>query len=246
MALTSEIMDRYSPHAVRIEALQRQVWRHGLLKNKFVGDISPRCEFLLSLCFNPSSMANAEAEGMDAGLFRQEVVDWLRPRLARLPTEEDTLPVDKQWIAEAFDGQLSRYMGISRKNTTALWQRVAEVIRRGGGKVQSDYLAHSDRTWSNDLDPSINKSIERLTTSISGTGEQAKKELQDLLSQMAPNAEAYVPVGPGNVTSAAPLIEKVKAVADAGAKGALFYNYGLLREAQLGFVGDALRSLSVA
>ena len=39
---------------------------------------------------------------------------------------------------------------------------------------------------------------------------------------------------------AAPLTADVAAAAEAGAMGALFYNYGLLREEELGFIGQAL------
>ena len=65
------------------------MWRHGMLKNKFQGDISERCQFLLGVCFNPASMQNAEEAGMDAAGFRREVDAWLRAELARIPTEQD-------------------------------------------------------------------------------------------------------------------------------------------------------------
>ena len=63
VTLTQEIMDRFRPHTVRVEALQRQMWQHGMLKNKFQGDITERCQFLLGVCFNPASMRNAEVAG---------------------------------------------------------------------------------------------------------------------------------------------------------------------------------------
>ena len=244
VALTQEIMDRFKPHAVRVEALQRQMWRHGMLKNKFQGDITERCQFLLSVCFNPASMRNAEEAGMDATGFRREVDAWLRAELARIPTEQDLQqPADSEWIANAFDGRLRKYLDILNAHTTDLWLRVAEVIRKGGGKVQSDYLAHGIRTDTNGLEPRINKHIDRLTTGLPPDDADARAHIQKYLDMIAPGGEVFVPVGPGNITEAAPLVERTRAAANAGAAGALFYNYGLMREGVLRFVGEAMRSV---
>ena len=244
VALTQEVMDRFRPHAVRIEALQRQMWRHGMLKNKFQGDISQRCQFLLGVCFNPASMQNAEEAGMDAASFRRDVDAWLRSQLARIPSKTDLQqPADKEWIANAFDGRLRKYLDVLNAHTTDLWLRVAEVIKKGGGKVQSDYLAQGIRTDTNGLKPRINKHIDRLTTGLPADEEPAQAHIQKYLDMIAPGGEVLVPVGPGNITEAAPLVERTRTAAKAGAAGVLFYNYGLMREQVLDFVGEALRSV---
>ena len=244
VALTQEVMDRFGPHAVRVEALQRQSWRHGMLKNKFQGDISERCQFLLGVCFNPASMRNAEEAGMDAAGFRGEVDVWLRAELARMPTEQGLQqPADAEWLANAFDGRLREYLDVLNAHTTDLWLRVAEVIKRGGGKVQSDYLAQGIRTDTNGLEPRINGRIDRLTTGLSTDGAEAKAQMRGYLDMIAPGGEVFVPVGPGNIMEAAPVVERTRAAADAGASGALFYNYGLMREGVLRFVGEAVRSV---
>ena len=247
VALTQEIMDRFRPHAVRVEALQRQTWRHGMLKNKFQGDISERCQFLLGVCFNPASMRNAEEAGMDAVGFRREVDTWLRSQLARIPSKTDLQqPADEEWIANAFEGRLRKYLDILNAHTTDLWLRVAEVIKKGGGKVQSDYLADGVRTDTNGLEPRINKQIDRLTAGLPASEDDAKAQMRAYLDMIAPGGEVFVPVGPGNITEAAPLVERTRAAAEAGAAGALFYNYGLMREEVLGFVGEAMRGVPQA
>ena len=247
VALTQEIMDRFRPHAVRIEALQRQMWRHGMLKNKFQGEITERCQFLLGVCFNPASMRNAEEAGMDAVGFRREVDAWLRAELAGIPTEDDlSLLADAEWMANAFDGRLRQYLDILNSHTTDLWLRVAEVIKKGGGKVQSDYLAHGIRTDTNGLEPRINRHIDRLTAGLPATENDARAQMRAYLDMIEPGGEVFVPVGPGNITEAAPLVERTRAVAEAGASGALFYNYGLMREGVLRFVGEAMRGVPQA
>ena len=239
LALTTEVMERYKPVAVWVESLMRRGFG---TPPKRRAEISPRCQFLLSLCFNPASIANANTGGMDGERFQEQVVDWLRPRLARLPTDEDGLSVTDEWISEVFNGQLKQYLAISRKNTTALWLEVADVIHQSGAKIQTN-LADTASALRNDLDPSINRSIDRLSFNLTETGEQASEQVKDLLHQIAPGGEVFVPAGGGGLTESDALAKQLKAAADAGAAGATFYNYGLLCEEQLGFIGTALRSL---
>ena len=239
LALTTEVIERYKPVAVWVESLMRRGFG---MPSKRRAEISPRCSFLLALCFNPASIANANAGGLDGERFRQRVVDWLRPRLARLPIAEDDLPVTEEWIGNAFNGELKQYLVLGRKHTTALWLKVAGVIRRSGAKVQSN-LADAASAWRNDLDPVINKSIDRLSFNPTETGGKASAQVQALRDQIAPGGEVFIPIGGGGLNAPGPLIEQLKAAADAGATGATFYNYGLLREEQLGFIGTALRSL---
>jgi hypothetical protein len=141
-------------------------------------EIPLRCRFLLSLCFNPASMAGADAQGLEAMSLRQAVADWLRPRLARVADPATDEPVTDAWIAEAFEGRLQRYLAISRKQTTALWLEVAEVIRGGGAKLQTD-LADTDRALSNDLDPLINRHIDRVSYSP-GPDEDVTRRVAEL------------------------------------------------------------------
>ena len=109
--------------------------------------------------------------------------------------------------------------------------------------MQSDYLAHGIRTDTNGLEPRINKRIDRLTAGLPATGDDARAQMRAYIDMIAPGGEVFVPVGPGNITEAVPLVERTRAAADAGASGALFYNYGLMREGVLRFVGEAMRSL---
>ena len=156
---------------------------------------------------------------------------WLRTELAKIPTEQELRePADVEWLAEAFDGRLRQYLDILNAHTTDLWLRVADVIKKGGGKVQSDYLAHGIRTDTNGLEPRINKQIDRLTAGLPSIEDDAKAQMREYLDMIAPGGEVFVPVGPGNITEAAPLVERTRAAAEAGAAGALFYNYGLMRE----------------
>ena len=234
LALTSEILERYQPTTVVIESLMRRGFG---MPSKRRAEIAPRPSFLLALCFNPATMENARAANMDPERFRREVVEWLRPRLARDPSEEDLLPVSGEWIAAAFEGQLARYLEIGNQHTTALWLQVADAIHASGARIQTD-LATPERAWSNDLDPAINPHIDRLAWSLTEKGEEAREQVRELIAQIAPEGEVFVRLKAE--ADPAPLVEEVGEAIAAGAGGGIFYNYGLLREDQLRAIGTAL------
>ena len=69
LALTTEIVERYRPVSVWVEALMRRSFP---MPGKRRVEIPQRCRFILSLCFNPASMAYADAEGLEAEPFRRD------------------------------------------------------------------------------------------------------------------------------------------------------------------------------
>ena len=236
LALTTEVMERFKPGAVWVESLMRRGFP---MPGKRRNDIPLRCRFLLSLCFNPASLANAAAEGMDGERFRQEIVDWMRPLLAAGADPDTDETATPEWIDEAFDGQLRRYLEISSKYTTQMWLRVVEVIRSRGAKVQTD-LADPARATLNDLTPEINGKIDRLSFTPA-EGEDARTRVAELEQQIAPGGCVFF--RGAKITSAATVTESLSAAIEAGAGGINIYNYGLLTEQQLGYVGEAIRGL---
>jgi hypothetical protein len=237
LALTSEVIERYQPTAVWVESLMRRGFP---MPGKKRVDIPQRCRFLLSLCFNPASIACAEADGMDAEPFRQDVVDWLRPRLANGADPASDQPATPEWIAAAFEGRLQRYLEVSCKQTTDLWLKVAKVIRSGGAKLQTD-LADPFRALSNDLDPRINTRIDRLSYTLK-ENEDPLLQIAELEKQIAPQGTVFLRPG-GDLNTVAPIREQCDLARTAGAGGVTLYNYGLLTENQLSNIGQAVRSL---
>ena len=235
LALTTEIVERYRPVSVWVESLMRRSFP---MPGKRRVEIPQRCRFLLSLCFNPASMAYADTEGLEAEPFRRDVVDWLRPRLASGADPASDEPVTDTWVEEAFSGRLARYLAISRTVTTNLWLEVAGIIRAGGAKLQTD-LADSERALSNDLDPCINRYIDRLSYSPK-PDQDAIIEADELREQIAPGGTLFLRPG-GDLNSEAAVREKLDFARGVGAGGITFYNYGLLTEDQLGNIGQAVR-----
>ena len=96
----------------------------------------------------------------------------------------------------------------------------------------------------NDLGTAINGRIDRVPTTSVSTGFEGKQAVSDLAGQIAPDGVVMADLGPKRMTDAGPLIKDVQAAKEAGAAGAMFYNYGLLREEDLGFIGEAMRSVA--
>ena len=87
-----------------------------------------------------------------------------------------------------------------------------------------------------DLDPAINAHIDR---ALAGAVTSVD-EVEAMKAQIAPGGGVMASINKSGQSDAAPLTEDVAAAAKAGAMGAIFYNYGLLREEELGFIGEAL------
>lgn len=240
VALTTDILERFKPTAVIVESLER---RGFAVPPKRRAEMARRHHFLLSVDFNPAAVAKATGEGVNAEALQTEVAHWLASRLARTPTPEDELPVTAEWTAEAFGGELKRYMDTGRKDATTHWQRVADIIRGSGAKLQTS-LATEETAIRNDLDSAINRSIDRIPTTALRAGAEGKQTVADLAAQISPDGVVMADLGPPRLTEAGPLIEDVQAAKAAGAAGTMFYNYGLLREEELGFIGEAMRSVA--
>ncbi|HWB95061.1 MAG TPA: hypothetical protein VG672_00110 [Bryobacteraceae bacterium] len=242
VAMTADIVERFRPSAVHVESLCRLHWNYGFLNPKVLSPVTPRDQFLLGLCFNKHSIARASGAKLDGEKLRHDVAEYLRPRLARLPRPTDLEPVTAAWLDEAFDGRLKLYLDAGRKHTTELWMRVAEVIHKGGARLQT-IPANLESSWSNDLSPSVNRQVERMTIGPLENGDKGVARVRELSAAMEKGGMVMVSTQPGSMTQPGPLQEQVHTAAALGAKGATFYNYGLLREEQLRFIGTAMRTL---
>ena len=242
-ALTENIVQVYKPSAVHVESLSRLRWRYGFRNPKVLSEITDRVEFLMGLDFNPAAVAYCTKQGFDGPEFQKSVLNWLRPRLARLPTESDRAPVDEAWIKEAFDGRLNDWLQLRRKQTTELWTRIAKIIHDGGAKIQS-VLATSDSQQRTDISPSANRYLDRVTVGPFQSVAEGKAGVQQIKGAINEGGVVMVSTQPGRMTRAEPLEEEVSIAKKSGAGGCTFYNYGLLREEQLGFVGSAIRRVA--
>ena len=130
-------------------------------------------------------------------------------------------------------------MEISRRQTTDLWLDVVKLIRGSGAKVQAD-LASPERALTNDLDPAVNRQVDRLGYTLR-EGEDPAERIPELEGMIAEGGTVFLSPT-GDMRQAEPIREQLAAAREAGAGGVTFYNYGLLTLDQLGNIGRAVRS----
>ena len=239
LTLTREVMDRFAPSSVFIEALGRPGFP---LPPKRQVEIGPRCQYLLSLCFNPASIDRAGDAGMDGEGFREEVLDYVQPRLQEATKSEGGEPASAEWIDAAFDGQLRQYIDISRAHLTELWLSVVDIMRAGGAEVHMS-LVDEARLYSNDLDPSLNRQCDRVC--YEPRGDITTDEVETLRAQGSSEAKVLYYMD-RHFESDEEATDVLASAVESGCDGATVYNYGLLTERQLGRVGAAVKAATTS
>ena len=236
LALTKEVMDRFAPSSVFIEALSRLGFPEPPKKQVV---IDARSRYLLSLCFNPASIDKANNQGMDAEGFRRQVLEYVQPRLKDAVKEESTEAASPEWIDAAFDGQLKAYIDVSRAHLTELWLQVADIIQAGGAAVHMS-LVNQTGIYDKDLDPGLNELCGRVC--YEPRGEITTAEVEELRRQAATDAKVLY-YWDRHFESEEEATAILTSAAEAGCEGATVYNYGLLTARQLGNVGAAVAAL---
>jgi hypothetical protein len=236
LALTQEVMDRFAPSSVFIETLGRFGFNP---PPKRQVEIDARSQYLLSLCFNPASIDNANEAGMDGEEFRQQVLEYVQPRLMEAVKGESTEVASPEWIDTEFDGQLKAYIDVSRAHLSDLWLKVADIIYGRGAEVHMS-LVNADSTYGQDLEPELNELCGRVCYEPQGA--ITSQEVERLRALASDDAKVLY-YWDRHFESAEEATAILASAMDAGCDGATVYNYGLLTSRQLGHVGAAVAAL---
>jgi hypothetical protein len=239
LALTEDIAAQCKPDAFYLESLHYLPFRYGFLNPKVYTPNTPRAEFLLGLCFNEHSM-RAASKGMNVAKFRADVAAWLERDLAKMPANPDLAPVDEDWLRTAFDSRLQHYLAARAESATSLYEEVVRRIKAHGDiRVESAFLSPDGGLRAGLIPARAHKVNDRL-----GVGVPAKiEEVQPLRRGLAADKKLLANVQPAHVGSEAAIRRTVHDARSAGVDGFTFYNYGLVRYEQLGWIGTACAPL---
>ncbi len=233
LALTDDIVGRCRPDSVILESLSYREFEYGFLNPKVNSPITPWCQFLMGLCMCDHCIGAASKMGMDGLAFRKEIAAYLRRELAKMPNESDlSAPVTAERIDAAFDGQLRRFIDAREEIASSLVEEVVRKIRRYGDiKILSGFLGR----YSN---PVTGLSPDRLAPLVDH--QFVFPEPGAIPQQLVANESGLLlNVDPTTYASQSEFETTLRACLDAGADGFSIYNYGLIREEHLKWIGAA-------
>jgi len=237
LALTEDLAANYKPDAFYLESLSYLPFSYGFLGSKVLTPMTPRAEFLLGLCFCEHCV-RAAGNGMDAQKFKADVAAWLQQQLPRMPGPADMAAVDESWLNTAFDNRLQHFLAARGAVATSLYEEVIRAIRSHGDiRIESDYASAAGFGDSGLVPERANKVTDRLGIGIPSRAEQGSP----LRKSVTADKKLIANIQPANIGGEAMIQETVRAARRAGVDGFTFYNYGLIREQQLRWIGAACR-----
>jgi hypothetical protein len=231
LTLMAEVLERYEPEAVHLESLSYLPFSYGFQNPKLVMEITPRDQFLLGLCFCEYCVHAADLAGLDGTRLKGAVASHLARSLPRNPTDTDREPVTREWQESVFDGRIGQFLAARVETATGLYEEVAGQCRNAGAAVQDTWpLAGSE--VGTGLDPARKRRAGNRFT-------LGSIQLEETLRQLRrdwPEKQFLLSMEPEDATPE--LAFRCLALRDE-VHGFTFYNYGLLREENLGYIGAA-------
>jgi hypothetical protein len=241
LALTDDVVGNYRPDGVYIESLSYLRFNYGLMNPKVFAEIPPRLQFLMGLCFCPSCTAAASRAGLDGDAFRAEAVAFLERELAKVPGPSDREPPDAEFLDTALGGRLRRYLDVRTETASSLFEAVAGRARAHGDvRIETALLSKGGQV-SSGLDPArLLPLIDVVATGIPAQRAEIAPALQKHRADLKGRTRLLGNIGPEDMFPEV-LSDKIGGMRDAGGDGFTFYNYGLVREQQIRWVGEALK-----
>ena len=231
LALCRDILDQFQPDEVNLESLAYLHFNYGFRNPKVAAKITPLCELLMGLCWCPHCLDHGRAGGIDdVETFRAEVADFLRTEFAREPNENDMDPPGCEELGEIFSGHLQLFLAARIEAATSLMQEAIALCRRSGARVS--FFGGMDPV-TNGLDP------DRFLSDVYmvNAGIPDPEKIAGQRSVFPDGTGLSAIVSPGGYADQVALVAHLDALAAGGIDGFAFYNYGLMRQTHLEWIG---------
>ena len=231
LALCRDILDQFQPDEVNLESLAYLHFNYGFRNPKVAAKITPLCQLLMGLCWCPHCLDYGRAEGIDdVEAFRAEIAAFLRTELAREPNEDDMDPPGCEELAGIFSGQLRRLLDARIEAATSLMVETIALCRQSGARVS--FFGGMDPV-TNGLDPDcFLRDIYMVNAGVSDPDKIASQR-----SAFPVGTGLSAIVSPGGHADQAALTAHLDALVAGGIDGFAFYNYGLMRQPHLEWIG---------
>lgn len=249
-ALIEDVCSQFAPDTLALESPTYLGFVHGDHHELVLEPLDDVAQWLLGLCFHPSSRQAAEAHGVDSERL-QRTVSELAGALIERPRGGYPAPFRSAEMTSLLLEQpdLYSYLRVRNQTVTSLLSELREVAAKHGVEVtttSSIFERPTSRAWAEGVSLGAAAAAVDTVTAVSyfpePTAVQADLDWLKLHIGERPFRVA-LNAGHPDALDAANLAAKVHIARDAGARSVTFYNYGLLSERRLGWLQHINRAL---
>ena len=243
--LVEDVSRSYRPDIIELESPCFMGFAHGYHHEKDGVGLEPEDEFLLSLCFCPSCIARAARSGADGKAARSLVRRWLA-EMAERPVPKPRWPDFPARGIETFRGfpDLYDYLNWRFEPVTSL---VAEMRERADPASRIVVIDGAEGWRDGCAWEALGRACDGLLLCAYDM-EPGKIGEFVAAGRAALGPDKFLGTGfrvfYPEVTGGHALAAKAVAAKSAGADGINFYNYGLIPEARLDWVGQASEAVN--
>ena len=208
-------------------------WHH----DKYHVDLGTLGEFLFGLCFCEECQATAAHAGIDVEAARDAARDGLSACI------DGDLPADASvagWLQ--MHPELADYIAVRTETLTELYADLSAAV---GDDIDLGRYAgffEVEDAWMHGADlEALAEHLDYYTVIDYESGRKAAVQRMRTANRLTPDIPLHAGVLPGHpaIDDSATVVDIVDGLADAGAERVSFYNYGLLPERNLDWIGAA-------
>jgi hypothetical protein len=262
VATVSTDIARYGVETLVLESMCYQPWEIVFSAGRSHYPYGPAAKFFLSLCFCDSCTSLARARGIAFDDIRSFVQRELSKVLAGEPSVLDDLPLEPEPVRALVGGELGALMDMRRSVVTDFVAETVDAVRRSSkarvvafdwslaltgywGAKGSGRVSY-ERSWLDGFDPATiatlcdglailgyTRDLEQFTTDVAGYRAvvPADRSLSVTMRPMTPDCHS---------------LDELRAKVDVARRHDVdwleFYHYGLMRIANLDWIGAALQA----
>lgn len=246
IGLACDVTNSYPVAGLSLESPGFAPFVHGFHHEFALMKSNPWLENMLGLCFCDHCISGAEQAGIDARRLKASVAGDIETYL----DSDIDFPVD---MAEAFwradivaDGDLRRYLDFRSGVVTSLVAEIRAAVREDATVAVIPSVARpTGGAW---YEGSDLHALAQTTGLIEACfyepgAERVRADLFDIRRRLkgAGTLRGILRPSHPDIANKAEFVAAVAALRDGGVEGLSFYNWGHLRRASIGWIGDALR-----